>query len=230
MEKTLPPLNTFEAVIFDLDGTLYDSMGMWGQIDIDYLARFGLDRPENLQAELEGLSFQETSCFFKERFGIPDDPETIQADWLKMAAEAYNGKLPLKPGAEEFLKYLKEAGIPAAIASSNHYDLIEESLQARGLAPYISALITCDDVKANKPDPAVYLTAADKLGVKPEKCLVFEDIVPGILAGKRAGMTVCAVDDAYSRGTQEEKIALADAFITDYRELLRAVDITGGGC
>jgi len=225
MIGTLPALTAFSAVIFDLDGTLYDSMGMWEQIDIEYLARHGFERPPDLQTAINGLSFQETSHYFKERFGIPDDPVAIQAEWLTMAREAYNTKLPLKAGAAEILRWLERSNIPVAIASSNHYDLIMESLVSRHLDSYISALVTCDDVKANKPDPAVYLKAAEKLSADPRRCLVFEDVVPGILAGKRAGMTVCAVADRASEASAKEKIRLADAYIVDFRELIPPVDI-----
>ena len=229
MEKRLPVLKDYDAVIFDLDGTLYDSMGLWEEIDIEYLARLGLKRPADLQEHLNGLSFQETASYFKERFALKEDTGTIMAEWLRMAEEAYNKKIPLKPGAREILIYLKENGIPAAIASSNHYDLIRNSIAARSLEPYISVLITCDDVRANKPDPSVYLTAARKLGVDPKRCLVFEDVVPGILSGIRAGMTVCAVRDEQSKASDEEKARLAGTLISDFRELIPAVDIPEDG-
>ena len=210
----LPNIRDFSGVIFDLDGTLYDSMGMWHEIDVDYLARFGLGVPDDLQNCLEGLSFSETAVYFQNRFGITDSIERIGQDWLDMAREKYR-TVALKEGAFALLTYLKKAGIPTAIASSNHYDLIEDSLKAHGIEETITAIITCDDVKANKPDPAVYLTAAKKLGLPPSGCLVFEDIPNGILAGKNAGMTVCAVEDSYSARVREEKRTLADYYVED---------------
>lgn len=210
----------FEAVIFDMDGTLIDSMGMWHDIDIEYLGRFGLDVPEDLQKCLEGLRYEEVASYFKERFGIRDSIEKIGQDWLDMAEHKYKHEVAFKPGALDFLRYIRRAGLRTAIASSNHMDLIEKILTARGLREDFDSLITCDDVKAGKPDPAVYLTAASALGVAPEKCLVFEDIPAGILAGKRAGMTTIAVQDSYSAGMEAEKRALADGFISDYRELM----------
>ena len=210
----------FEAVIFDMDGTLIDSMGMWHDIDIEYLGRFGLDVPEDLQKCLEGLRYEEVAAYFKERFGISDSVEKIGQDWLDMAEYKYKYEVAFKPGVLEFLRFIREAGLKTAIASSNHMDLIEKILAARGLREDFDSLITCDDVKAGKPDPAVYLTAAASLGVAPEKCLVFEDIPVGILAGKRAGMTTIAVQDSYSAHMEEEKREMADGFISDYRELL----------
>ena len=210
----------YEAVIFDMDGTLIDSMGMWHDIDIEYLARFGLAVPEDLQKCLEGLRYEEVAAYFKKRFRIPDSVEKIGQDWLDMAEHKYKYEVAFKPGVLDFLRWIRAEGMKTAIASSNHMDLIEKILEARGLRADFDSLITCDDVKAGKPDPTVYLTAAASLGVAPEKCLVFEDIPVGILAGKRAGMTTIAVRDDYSAEMEEEKRELADGFISDYRELM----------
>ncbi len=210
----------YEAVIFDMDGTLIDSMGMWHDIDVEYLARFGLAVPEDLQKCLEGLRYEEVAAYFKKRFRIPDSVEKIGQDWLDMAEHKYKYEVAFKPGVLDFLRWIRAEGMKTAIASSNHMDLIEKILEARGLRADFDSLITCDDVKAGKPDPTVYLTAAASLGVAPEKCLVFEDIPVGILAGKRAGMTTIAVRDDYSAEMEEEKRELADGFISDYRELM----------
>ncbi|MCI1726726.1 MAG: HAD family phosphatase [Lachnospiraceae bacterium] len=210
----------FRSVIFDLDGTLVDSMGMWSDIDVEYLARFGIACPPNLQRDLEGLSFKENAVYFRERFHLKDPTEKIGQDWLDMSAEKYRTSIRLKPGVREFLEYLKKENISAAIASSNHYGLIADCLRSNGILEDFRAIITCDDVSANKPDPSVYLEAARRLGSEPSACLVFEDIPIGIEAGKNAGMTVCAVEDLYSASVAEQKSTLADFVIADFRELI----------
>ena len=96
-------IQNMKAVIFDLDGTLVDSMWMWKQIDIDYLQRFGIELPEDLQASIEGKSFSETAMYFKERFELPDSLEQIKADWNEMAFDTYANKVPLKDGVADFL-------------------------------------------------------------------------------------------------------------------------------
>ena len=78
-----------EAVIFDLDGSMIDSMGIWRTIDIEYLGKFGIELPQNLQACIEGMSFNETAAYFKDRFQLPDDPDTIMEDWNRMAWDKY---------------------------------------------------------------------------------------------------------------------------------------------
>ena len=213
-------LDQCSAVIFDLDGTLIDSMGMWHEIDVEYLMRFGIEAPENLQKELEGLMYTEVARYFKERFHIPDSISEIGESWVQMAGEKYRKSIPLKPGVREFLADVKARNRKTAIASSNHLQLIEDILKIHGIYDYIDAITTCDDVGRGKPDPEVYTVTAEKLGIDPSTCLVFEDIPVGIQAGKAAGMRVIAVEDIYSEHMREEKVRLADGIISDFRELL----------
>ena len=115
-----------DAAIFDLDGTLVDSMWIWKAIDIEYLGRFGISYPEDLQPSIEGMSFSETACYFKERFSIPDSLEQIKADWNAMTREKYRNDVMLKPGALAFIKKWKEKGKLLGIATSNSRELVEE--------------------------------------------------------------------------------------------------------
>lgn len=212
-------LENKKAVIFDLDGSLVDSMWMWREIDIEYLGRFGIPLPEGLQSQIEGMSFSETAVYFKEHFPIPDSVEEMKANWNQMAWDKYMNEVPLKPGIPEFLKGCMEHGIKLGIATSNSRELVENVAKVHNLHDYFSCIMTGCDVNKGKPAPDIYLAVAKTLQVSPSECLVFEDIVPGILAGKRAGMEVCAVEDAYSVHAREEKKALADYYIEDYYNL-----------
>ena len=208
------------AVIFDLDGTLMDSMWMWKDIDIEYLGRYGLCPPEGLDVIIEGMGFTETAEYFIRTFQLPETVEELKDIWNRIALDKYAHETPLKPGAGEILKYLKEHHIKTGIATSNSRLLLDVFLKERNLEPYIDAVTTSCDVNKGKPEPDVYLKTAEKLQVKPEHCLVFEDIPMGILAGKRAGMQVCAIEDDYSIHLTAEKKALADYYITDFRQVL----------
>ena len=216
-------LESIDAVIFDLDGSLVDSMWIWKDIDVAYLGRFGIELPENLQSEIEGLSFSETAAFFKERFQIPDSVQKMKADWNAMAWDKYSHEVPLKKGAADFLKYCKEHGIRLGIATSNSRELVENVAAVHGLQDYFSCIMTGCDVAKGKPAPDIYLAVAKALNVEPARCLVFEDIIPGIQAGQSAGMKVCAVEDAYSLSQKEEKKALADYYIEDFCEILQDI-------
>ncbi|MGL5435415.1 MAG: HAD family hydrolase [Lachnospiraceae bacterium] len=213
-------LKDTKAVIFDLDGTLVDSMWMWHAIDVEYLERFGYDCPDDLQKKIEGMSFSETALYFKERFGIPDTVEQIKQDWTEMSIDKYRNDVKPKKGARRFLDYLRGAGIKTGIATSNGREMVDAVLVSLGLSSYFHCVTTACEVAAGKPEPDIYLKVAGDLQVLPGECVVFEDVPAGIQAGKAAGMMVCAVEDEFSGWMKEEKIKMADFFIHDYDELL----------
>ena len=214
----------FDAVLFDLDGTLVASMGMWRRVDDVFLGERGIQVPDGLQKDLENKSYNQTAEYFKERFNLSESIDEIKQIWHELAAREYRDEIPLKEGAYEFLKFLKANNIKTAIASSNSRDLIREAVIGNNIEDLIDIYTACDEVKVNKPDPAVYLESAKKLGVSPDRCLVCEDIIVGIQAGRAAGMRVVAVDDEYSKPIEEEKRELADYYIKDFRELIPDYD------
>ena len=213
------PLAGKKAFLFDLDGTLVDSMWMWGAIDVEYLGKFGLTCPPDLQKAIEGMSFSETAAYFKKRFALEASLEEIKADWVSMSIEKYRSQVPPKPGTEAFLSWAAKQNIKMAVCTSNGREMVDAVLSSLNLARYFDCIITGCEVAAGKPSPDIYLEAARRMKVSPEECAVFEDVPAGILAGKRAGMEVFAVEDAYSLGMEEEKRALSDFYIRDYREL-----------
>ena len=213
------PLAGKKAFLFDLDGTLVDSMWMWGAIDVEYLGKFGLTCPPDLQKAIEGMSFSETAAYFKKRFALEASLEEIKADWISMSIEKYRSQVPPKPGPEAFLSWAAKQNIKMAVCTSNGREMVDAVLSSLNLARYFDCIITGCEVAAGKPSPDIYLEAARRMKVSPEECAVFEDVPAGILAGKRAGMEVFAVEDEYSLGMEEKKRALSDFYIRDYREL-----------
>lgn len=212
-------LKNKKAIIFDLDGTLVNSMWVWHDIDIEYLGRYGYEVPSDLVLEIEGMGFTETAAYFKKRFAIPDTIEEIKTEWNRMAFEKYATAVPLKTGLAGFLKKIREAGLKVGIASSNSRELIMACLKNHQIDDCFDCITTSCDVAKGKPAPDIYLHVAKTLGVEPAQCLVFEDVPMGILAGKNAGMQVCAVEDDHSKDQREEKRRLADFYITSYDEI-----------
>lgn len=209
-----------KAVIFDLDGSLVDSMWIWREIDIEYMNRHGYattrEELDAFQAEIEGMSFRETAEWVSSHYNIPRTCEEMMDDWNDMAWDKYEKDVPLKNGVRDFIEGCHKKGIKLGIASSNSRELVENVLNVHGIIHYFECIKTGSDGLPGKPSPAIYLAAAEALQIPPSECLVFEDIVNGIQAGKNAGMTVCAIEDAYSAHQREEKKKLADYYIEDY--------------
>ena len=210
----------FCAAIFDLDGTLVDSMWIWRDIDKAYLSAHGIPFDETLQSKIEGLSFHETAVYFKENFGIPESLEEIQKEWNDMAIMYYREKVFPKPGVIDYLKQLRSRGIRTGIATSNSWELLSAVLEATGLDRYMDSIHTACEIKRGKPAPDIYLLVAEDLKVKPSDCMVFEDIIPGIESGHNAGMRVCSVYDEHAADRLDEIIAMSDYHINSFTDLL----------
>ena len=209
-----------EAVIFDLDGTVVDSMWVWPAVDVEFLGQHGLELPDDLQQELDGKSFYESAVHIKKRLGLDETEEELMDIWNKMAMDRYVNEVKVKESVKEFLQVLKANGIKTGIASSNSAVLVDATLRANGVYEYFDSVHTANEVAKGKPSPDIYLLVAEDLQVKPENCLVFEDIVMGILAGKNAGMQTCAVYDEYSAYDDANKKETADYYIHSYKDLL----------
>ena len=213
-------LENIKAVLFDMDGTLVDSLWMWGDIDVEYLGRHGYEVPADLQHTIEGMSFSEAAVYFKEHFRLPATVEEIKAEWIEMAKDKYAHEVPLKPGALRLLKYLKEQGIPMGIATSCSRELLEAVLKSLKLSEYMDYCMTSCEAGAGKPAPDIYQKVAEQLGAAPEECLVFEDTIAGIQAGLNAGSRVCAVAEEQSERWKEQILGLADYYIESFDEIL----------
>ena len=180
-----------KAVIFDLDGSLVDSMWIWREIDIEYMNRYGYattrEELDAFQAEIEGMSFRETAEWVSGHYDIPRTVEEMMDDWNDMAWDKYAKEVPLKKGVREFLEKCHEKGIKLGIASSNSRELVENVLTVHGIIDYFECIRTGSDGLPGKPAPDIYLVTARELGISPSECLVFEDVIKGIQAGKNAG-------------------------------------------
>ena len=213
-------LTDIKGVIFDLDGTLVDSMWVWSQIDVDYLKAKGYSMPENLRNEISHLSFSQTAIYFKEKFNLDDSIEKISIDWHDMAFNHYSNNVKLKSGVKDFLNNLKFFKIKIALATSNSITLLEACLKNNGIYDYFDSITTTDEVSNGKDCPDVYLLAAKKLGINPKNCLVFEDILPAIQGAKAANMKVIAVEDDECVDSKEDLIRYSDKYIHSFLDLL----------
>lgn len=211
--------SAYQAVIFDMDGTLLDSMWMWLQIDIDFLAKHGHELPVDLQKCIEGKSFTETAQYFIERFGLEATVDELKSEWTGMAEEYYLTRVHLKQKGHKLLRTLKDLGIPMGIATSNGRILAEKTLEANQIVHYFDSIRTSCEVERGKPHPDVYLKVAEDLGVNPSKCLAFEDTEAGVDSALAAGMTVVAIYDESSKAYTDELKEKAHFYIDGFADL-----------
>ncbi|WP_082174038.1 HAD family hydrolase [Clostridium niameyense] len=212
-------MNNLKAAIFDLDGTLIDSMDIWNKIDTDFLTKRNLKVPINLKEEIETLTFEEGATYFKNRFKLTESIEDILEEWNNMAYKEYAHNINLKKGAKNFLNLLKYRGIKIAIATSNTTPLVNAVLKNNNILNLFDVITTIDEVSRGKDFPDIYLLTSKKLNIDPKNCIVFEDILPALKGAKAAGMKVIAVYDTYSSKYKKQMESLADLYINDYDEI-----------
>ena len=213
-----------EAVVFDLDGVLLQSEEVWDAVRERYVRERGGRYDEEVQRAMMGMSAPEWSRYLHEEAGVPGDPEEINNEVVGRMLEAYRRELPLLPGAVAAVREAADA-FPLALASSSNREVFEEVLALAGIAECFTATVSSEEVERGKPAPDVYLEAARRLGVAPERCTAVEDSHAGIRSAKTAGMRVVAIPNA-AYPPDEEAVQLADAVVQSLDGL--TVDVLRG--
>ena len=206
-----------QAVVFDLDGVLLRSEEVWDAVRERYVREREGRYDEDVQRAMMGMSAPEWSRFLHEEAGVRDDPEEINSEVVRRMLEAYGRELPLLPGAVEAVRRTADA-FPLALASSSNRKVFEEVLELAGLVDCFRATVSSEEVPRGKPAPDVYLEAARRLGVDPERCTAVEDSHAGIRSAKSAGMRVVAIPNA-AYPPDDEALELADAVVRSLDEL-----------
>ena len=205
--------------IFDMDGTLVDSMGYWNRLADEYLARFGLPGlSPALKEESIALTMLESAQLFIREFGLPGTPEQIAGEINALMEAHYRADVSLKPGAKELLARMKAAGFRMCVASSTAPELLDICLRRLEVRDCFEFLLSCEEVGAGKNRPDVYLEAARRLGGLPENTIIFEDILVAAQTAKKAGFALGVIYDVNSDAEQEQLKRLADYYITRWDE------------
>ncbi|PYI79955.1 MAG: hydrolase [Verrucomicrobia bacterium] len=185
----------FRAVIFDLDGVLADSEPWWNEIDVKLLAEYGFRYRGEYHRNVLGVSYRLAVEFYKEAFGISASVEELMRRRGEIATDFFANSVGLFPSAKTALEQLREMKLHLAVATSSVSASARPFLDRTGIRSLFSVVVTGDEVQRGKPHPDIYLRAAKRLGISPEACLVIEDALAGIAAGKAANMRVAAIPD-----------------------------------
>ena len=212
----------FKGAIFDLDGTLFDSMDFWSHLDERFLKRHGVSPvPDDYMLEIAHLGAEETAIYTKKRFGFDMSPEEMMREWHGDAVGYYNESVRLKPCAEEYLAMLKNAGVKLAVATANSRELYMPAVERLGLTKYFDDYAEVSEVGRKKGFPDIYELAASRLGVRPAECAVFEDIYVALMGAKAGGFRTVGVYDESSERDRELIIGCTDAFIESFEDIVK---------
>lgn len=218
-----------DAVIFDFDGTLADSMWVWDDVDRDFLAKRNIPYTDEFGEMIAVLGFELGAQFAIDHFRLDEDPNDIIEEWKAAAEDGYATRVMLKPGAREYLEYCKAQGIPLAIATSLQRHLLEPALANNGVLGFFDAICVCDELKCKgKSNPTVYLEAARQLGVDASRCAIFEDVATAAASAKQTGAYVVGVYDAHKQQATNQLKSIVDLFVDGYCELLDSAGVPCG--
>ena len=215
----------FRAAIFDMDGTLIDSMGVWKRIDETFLTKRGIAVPADYAESICALGFRGTAEYTVKRFGLSDTPEDLMREWSEMADEEYAKRIFLFPGAKDYLLKLKNAGVMLCIATALTEKMYLPCLKNNGVDGLFDHFFAVDVMHKSKSEPAFFEEVSRAIGVPAGDCVVFDDVTSALRAAQTAGMKVCGVAEATSAHREEEIRSFADRFIESFGD----APLPGGG-
>ncbi|MBR4592659.1 MAG: HAD family phosphatase [Elusimicrobiaceae bacterium] len=205
-KNVFPGKEQIDAVIFDMDGTLLDSLPAWDHACAKYLRTRGIEMPEEMDAHIKKLSLLEGARYIIDNLGLPDSPEELLAATLDSVRMHYLTDILPKPGAVQLLKELKAQGIKISVATSSDKELAQAAFTRLGMMEYIDFIITCDDVGTGKREPAIYEAALYLLGTQKSRTLVVEDALYALKTAKKAGFLTAGVWDASYETFHEQQL------------------------
>ena len=209
--------------IFDVDGTLLDSMGVWDAIDRDFLHEHGLAVPPGLDQVMKTLTLRQSAEYFRETFHLPESVPEIMDRFRGMVREEYEQKLPLKDGAAEYLAALARRGVQMGVATASEREHVDAALRRLGVREHFRFLLTCTELDTGKDRPDIFLEGARRFGAPPREVAVYEDALHALRTAKAAGFRTVAVYDPHIGAEWEQARALAGGCILHYREALASL-------
>ena len=209
-----------KAAIFDFDGTLFDSMCVWKDIDLVFLAEHGHAPTAEMREMISDMSVWEAAELFKRSFDIALSTEEMVRRFSEIAAVRYRDLVIPKPYVREYLEILHGLQIPICIATACSSQNVISALTRENMINFFDFILTADEIKTGKTNPEIYLVCASRFDLLPEDIMVFEDSLHCIKTAKNAGFIVTAIEDSYSLPDKNEITKTADRYISTWKELI----------
>lgn len=208
-----------QYAIFDMDGTLLDSMYFWRNLDQTYMESKGIELTDKLRDAMKGLTMKETIAYINEHFGFNDSAEDLSRAAREAMAAFYRDDVELKEGVREYLDYLRDQGVLMAVATLTPMSLTKPALEKHGIWDYFETVLTCSDLGINKHTPEVFEMAATHMGCTPAEAAVFEDTPRSLQSAVEGGFYSVLVYDEHMADEQVSVRDIADAYCVDMNEL-----------
>ncbi|ACV21206.1 HAD family hydrolase [Slackia heliotrinireducens] len=209
-----------QGAIFDLDGTLLDSMPYWNNLGEEYLIRRGKVPNDDIKHHFRRMTLEQSAEYMQQTYGLSETIDQIMEGVVDGIVDSYRFEIPLKPGARELFSTMKSAGAPMVVATASERRLVEAALTRLGVIDLFEGLFICSEVGASKTEPLVYEAALAHLGTRREHTLIFEDTLHACQTAKRAGFPVLAALDPANECDREAIVATADAWVESLEQLL----------
>ena len=213
-------MRNFRYAIFDMDGTIMDSMPAWKNLGRDYLKEKGIKAPENLSEIISAMSMEESANYFREEFGIRDCSKQIISDVNGLIEDKYRYEMPLKPYVKEYISNLQRDGVIMCVVTATPVLLAEAALKRLDVLQYFSFVVSCDEVGIGKSKPDSFYLAARKMGANISDTVVYEDADYAMKTAKDAGFYTIGVYDESASKPKEEMMLLCDRYIDSFECLL----------
>ena len=210
----------FNAAIFDMDGTLIDSTGIWHEIDKEFFTKRKMELPEDYAQHIVHLGLTQAAIYTKETYHLEESVQDIMKEWHDMSLDMYKYHVELKPGALELLELFKKNNIKMAIATANDEPLYRPCIERLGIGKYFDEIADVNTAKEGKQSAKIYLDLASKMGFEPQNTLVLEDMPTCVKTAFKSGFITIAVDDNASKSYVEDKKKNSHLFINNFFELL----------
>ena len=213
-----------QATIFDVDGTLLDSMPVWENIGERYLSGLQIKAEENLNKVLNTMSLEQGAAYLKEGYQLDKSIPQIINEVLKIVSDFYRFEAPVKPGVRETLEWLQGKKVKMVVATSGNKELAEAALKRNGIRDYFDQIYTCTEIGSGKDEPVIYLKAAEFMQAEPKDTLVFEDALHAAETAKKAGFVVVGVYDQGNRENISEMREVCDYYCDRMEQIIGQIE------